>query len=227
MFHGHFPSRKTDADPYAILRNVYRMPDLFYSMLGGWTVSEALKEKLMGLPGTEFREVTFTRLVYVPWEVGEPVQVPPRAFVDDLLGGGIVPAKFFAALPRATPARRKVGRYYLFNPPAADVEQSHYRRGKPISFDFRKLAPEDTFVSSAPDGHPLSVAMMEDYPVVENWGYLFFTEELFRVIDRHLDSRFFIKGEITLLRRTAISPRKPRGRTAISHRKPGGRTSES
>jgi len=33
-------------------------------------------------------------------------------------------------------------------------------------------------------------------------SYLFFTEASFRVIDPHLDMRFFVKGELDLRRRT-------------------------
>jgi len=202
MFHGYFPSRETDAAPYAILRNVHRMPDLFCPILGGWTVSESLKEKLLPFKGTEFREITFTRLVDVPWEVGEAPPIPAGAYEGGVFGGGIVPAKFFAALPRASPARRKVGRYYGFAPPAAYIEESRYRAVKPVPFDFTELAPKDTFVFPASEGHALSVAMMADYPVIQNDRYLFFTEASFRVIDPYVDMRFFVKGELDLRRRS-------------------------
>ena len=89
-----------------------------------------------------------------------------------------------------------MGRYYLFGKPAAVSWKRHYR-AKKIQFDFGELFPE-AHVPPALEGHPLSVAMMQDYPVVESDGYLFFTEEAFRIIDPHVDMRFFVKGELTL-----------------------------
>ena len=207
MFHGFFPSRRTDKDPYAVQRNVHGMPDIFSPerACGTLAVSEAMKEKLKGFRGAGFRELTFTRLVNVPWEVGKPIRVPSAAFEYDALGGGISPAKFFAGLPLASPARRKVGRYYFFWAPQADVEKSRYRRVRSVSFDFAGPAGKDTYVAMAHEDHPLCIKMMKDFPVVYHYGYLFFTEEAFRVVEPHLDARFFIRGELDLGRRTSRS----------------------
>jgi hypothetical protein len=204
MFHGFFPSRKTDNDPYAVQRNVRGMPGIFSpeKACGALAMSEAIKEQLKGFRGAEFQELTFTRLVDVPWQVGEPVRVSPRAFEYDALGGGISPAKFFAALPRASPARRKVGRYYFFWAPQADVEKNRYRGVKPVFFDFAQAAGQDTDVPMAHGDHPLCIQMMKDFPAVYSNKYLFFTEEAFRVVEPHLDMRFFIRGELDLGRRT-------------------------
>jgi hypothetical protein len=206
MFHGFFPSRKTDKDPYAVVRNVHGMPDIFSPMIacGTLAVSEAVREKLKGFPGAGFQELTFTRLVDVSWEVGKPIQIPPAAFEYDALGGGISPAKFFAALPRATPGRRRqAGRYYFFWAPQADVEKDRYRGVKPVSFDFAQASWPAADVPMAHEDHPLCIQMMKDFPAVYSNKYMFFTEEAFRAVEPHLDMRVFIRGELDLGRRTS------------------------
>jgi hypothetical protein len=198
MFHGFAPGRTTDADPHLIVRNVHSMPELFRPHLGSWTVSDALKERLTPFRGVDFADVEFARIVDVPWQVGEPIPVPAEACEDDGFGGGVVPARFFAALRAASTARRKVGRYFLLVPPAAYVLEAQYPAEAPVQFDFAKSAPSDTFVYPASDGHPISVAMMRDYPVVESEGYLFMTDEVFGVVGPHVDARFFLLGELDL-----------------------------
>jgi hypothetical protein len=91
------------------------------------------------------------------------------------------------------------------SPPCAYIEckKRRYAGAKPVCFDLSEPAWPDIEVARASDdGHPLSVKMMEDFPVVYNDGYLFFTEEAFQVVEPHLDMRFFLKGELALGRRT-------------------------
>jgi hypothetical protein len=173
-----------------MIRSGWRIPDVM-APTRLWVVSQEVKRKLVGLPGLEFEEIQFAKLVDRPWELGRFDHYDARGRFQD-------PVKFLQGAADVPDLHKEAGPYYALTVPGVDTLAPRYPAAPPLRVDLNDFVPEEVGLFSPP-GVPvaLSVPLLQENPLVEQ-RYLFMTEGVYALLRPHLDKDYFAKAKLEL-----------------------------
>lgn len=173
--------------PLHIIRNTYRMPQIWNSRHGHLIISEDLKRQLDGMPNIEYQQVVFDKLFNVPWQDGDEALIDMFHPKDDTY-------EMFckSAPPVDGPPEDVVGKHYevilaFYDP---DMAEQPFPRGKiHAASDIKEGFFEEDV---APFSIALSEQLFEQYPLFYHAeGCYVMNERVHAILSPHLSSTYY------------------------------------